>query len=215
MIDPRFALLGAAFSMIGSSAYAVYTMRGLARPNRVSWFLWALAPLIGFAAQVDDGVGWPAVSTLAIGLGPVVILAASFANRTGYWRLTGFDLSCGAVSVLALVLWATFDDPVLAVATAVIADLVGGIPTIRKAWRHPDTERSVVYVFGALNGIITVLSLPQWTVAGAAFPAYLTCLGVGMTLVVRLRGRRRPTASRASTDHRQGVGDHPADRAGP
>lgn len=189
MIDPHFVLVGAALSIIGSISYAILTWRGLVRPNRVSWFLWAAAPLIGFAAQLDSGVGVAAVSTLAIGVGPMIILAASFANTASYWNLTRFDISCGVVSAAALVLWLSFDDPVLAVLTALLADLIGGIPTIVKAWREPGTERSVVYIFCAMNGIIALLALQQWSAAHYAFPVYLVFLGLGLTAIVQVRGR--------------------------
>ncbi|MGC4961324.1 hypothetical protein [Gordonia sp. DT101] len=201
VLDPRFVLLGAAFSMVGSISYAILTVRGRVRPNRVSWFLWGAAPMIAFFAQLHDGVGLPAISTLAIGLGPFVILAASFVNRSSYWQITAFDLSCGAVSVLALVLWLTFDNPLLAVLAALAADAIGGIPTIVKAWRRPDTERSTVYVGTALNGTITLLSLQTWTLAEAAFPLYLVLLGVGLATTVKMRttSDRRPDHPAAFT----------------
>ena len=60
MIDPRFAILGALIVLTGNAAYARDTVRGETQPNRVSWMLWALAPMIAFAAQVAQGVGDPA-----------------------------------------------------------------------------------------------------------------------------------------------------------
>lgn len=55
-------------------------------------------------------------------------------------------------ALVALLLWLVLDDPVLAVLTAVAADAIGGIPTVVKAWRRPDTERGFVYLFGTANG---------------------------------------------------------------
>ncbi|MGV9870194.1 hypothetical protein [Rhodococcus koreensis] len=200
MIDPRFVLLGAAFSLIGTFIYATLTVRGLVRPNRVSWFLWGAAAMIAFFAQLADGVGLPALSTLAFGLGPFAIIAASFTNRLSYWRISAFDLSCGSVSVVALILWLTFDSPLLAVLAALTADVIGGVPTMVKAWHHPETERSFVYVFGALNGSITLLSLQTWSVVEVAFPLYLVLLGVSLATAVRVRNRKRTRA--ALTDGR-------------
>ncbi|MDF0528948.1 hypothetical protein P0W64_20435 [Tsukamurella sp. 8F] len=189
MLDPRFVLLAAALSMIGSVSYAALTLRGRVQPNRVSWFLWGAAPLIAFGAQVAHGVGMPALSTLAIGVGPMLVVLASLCSRGSYWSVSRFDMLCAAISVVALVFWFTLGDPVLAVLAALVADLVGGVPTIVKAWRRPDTERAIVYVFVAGNGVITLLSLRHWTVAAAAFPLYLVLLGVGLSLTVHLRGR--------------------------
>jgi len=189
MLDYRFALLGAALSMIGNGAYAVQTARGLVRPNRVSWFLWGAIPLIAYFTQRDQGVGLVAISTLAVGIGPLLIFAASFVNRFGYWRLTRFDLSCGALAVLALTLWLALDNPVLALWVSIVADLISGIPTIRKAWRDPGSERSFPYVLATCNGAITVLSVQTWEIMHYLFPLYLMCLGLTLTLIVQLRPR--------------------------
>ncbi|MCD5422893.1 hypothetical protein LRS71_25675, partial [Rhodococcus pyridinivorans] len=190
MIDPSFVLLGAAFSLVGTLVYAAFTVRGAVRPNRVSWFLWGSAAMIAFLAQLDDGVGLPAVSMLAFAVGPFAIIAASFWNRQSCWRVSAFDLSCGTVSIVALILWLTLDSPVLAVLTAVAADAIGGIPTMVKAWKYPETERSVSYLCGTLNGLITLLSLQSWSLSQVAFPLYLVALGTSLATIIWVRGRR-------------------------
>ncbi|GAA1458228.1 hypothetical protein [Williamsia maris] len=212
MIDPGYALLGAALSMMGSSWYAVLTLRGVVRPNRVTWFLWAAAPGIAFGAQIGDGVGLPAVTTLAVGLGPFLILCASFVNRSSYWRVSGFDRSCGAVAAVALVAWLALDDPVLAVLTAVVADAIGGVPTIVKAWRRPDTERPVVYLLAAANGSLALLSLSTYDVTTVAFPVYLILLGLTMCALVSRRGRR-PRADHSPTPTERIDDEHRPPRA--
>lgn len=181
-------LLGAALTLFGSSTYALATVRGRTRPNRMTWFLWAAAPLIGFAAQLDDGVGWPSVLTLSIGVGPVIIFASTFVNRRSYWRITTFDMVCGAASVVALVVWLAIPDPEPAVVAAVLADLLAGIPTIRKAWTHPETEIVAPFAFGLANGTITLLTLDRWDAAYSAFPLYIVVLMITLITCV-LRGR--------------------------
>lgn len=192
MIDPRFVLLGAALSLVGSIRYAWQTIHGRTRPNRVTWTLWATAPIIGFVAQLDDGVGLPAVMTLSIGVGPALILAASFVNRDAYWQLTRFDLACGAVSVGALAVWLSLDDPAVAVVFALLADLMGGIPTVVKSWRAPETEDPSVFALSGANGVVTLLTLRRWDVSTWAFPVYIAAIGTLLTLIVLLRPRQQP-----------------------
>ena len=184
VIDPRFVLLGAALSLAGSIRYAWLTWQGRTRPNRVTWFLWAVAPGVGFAAQLDEGVGLPAVLTLSIGIGPALIFVASFTNAEAYWRIRPFDLGCGAVSLIALWLWLVLEQPVAAVCAAVLADLVAGLPTMVKAWRFPETENWAVYALGGANGVIALLTLDQWSLIEGAFPLYIASLGTGLAVVV-------------------------------
>ncbi|WP_280400850.1 hypothetical protein [Nocardia carnea] len=189
MIDPRFVFLGAALSMVGTLSYALLTVRGEVKPNRLSWFLWAAASLTGFGAQLDDGVGWPAVLTFSMGAGPAVVFLASFANRSSYWRLSFPDLLCGTASVLALALWLALDDPQTAVVFAVLGDLAAAIPTFRKSWSAPGTENPLVFGLLGVNGILTLLTVTVWDPAAWAFPAYATGLGIGLFLIIVVRQR--------------------------
>ncbi len=40
-------LLGAAIQMVGVVSYLKDTLKGVTKPNRVTWLLWSIAPLIG------------------------------------------------------------------------------------------------------------------------------------------------------------------------
>ncbi len=73
------------------------TLAGRTKPNRVSCFLWALAPLVslGAAFSVDADI-WASVRVLVGGVVPGVIFLGSFFNRKIYWQLTWFDWFCGA-----------------------------------------------------------------------------------------------------------------------
>jgi hypothetical protein len=72
VIDARFAILAAVITVAGNAAYALDTVRGNTQPNRVSWLMWMVAPLIGFAAQVSQHVGLQSLLTFAIGFGPLL-----------------------------------------------------------------------------------------------------------------------------------------------
>jgi hypothetical protein len=75
MISENFIYLGAIFNLVGSSNYAWNTIKGRTKPNRVSWFLWALAPLIAFAAMLGQGISITAsLMTFMVGFGPLVVL---------------------------------------------------------------------------------------------------------------------------------------------
>jgi hypothetical protein len=57
MLDEKFVILGIIVGFIGSLSYLIDTIKGKTKPNRVTWFLWALAPLIAFTAEIKQGVG--------------------------------------------------------------------------------------------------------------------------------------------------------------
>lgn len=193
MLDPGWVVLAAVLSLLGSLRYGRAVLRGRATQNRVTFALWAAAPLIAFAAQLDEGVGAPALLTFASGAGPLLVLGASFVSRHGSVRVTGFDLTCGAVSVAALVVWLGLDDPAAAVLVAVAADAAGAVPTLRKAWRDPWTENAGFYVLVGIGAVLTLLTVTSSAPAQWAFAAYVLALTALLVAVIALR-RRRPDA---------------------
>lgn len=117
------------------------------------------------------------------------MLVASFARRHGAVAVTGFDVACGAVSVLALIVWLGLDDPATAVIVAVVADAAGAVPTVRKAWRDSGSENVAFYVLVGLGAAITLLTVTSPAPSAWAFAAYV--LGITVLLVTILVARSR------------------------
>ena len=190
MIDQRFVLLGAAIGFAGGLSYFADTLRGRVRPNRVSWFLWSLAPLIAFAAEVRERVGLPALMTLVVGVNPLLILAASFLSAGAAWKITRFDLACGFLSVAGLGLWYVTRQGDLAIVFSILADALAAVPTLVKAVRAPESESYIGFLGFGVSGAITLLALRRWTFANYAFPLYICLLCLLLASLVRLRPQR-------------------------
>lgn len=198
MLDPRFVFLAAVIDFAGVSVYAFDTLRGHTKPNRVTWFLWALVPLITFFAQLSEGVGLSAVLTFTVALGPLLILLASFLNKQSYWKVTKFDLACGAISVLALTLWAITKDGLAGIILSLVADFMAGLPTIIKAFRYPETEYANAYLAGIFSSGLTILTIHFWNLSTVAFPAYLLVMCVMFFTLIKFPKFRPARSSLAS-----------------
>jgi hypothetical protein len=167
-------ILSALISLAGASAYIRDTITGKTQPNRVTWSLWAIAPLIGTAATVASGAEpWAVVRVFLAGFMPLLVLLASFINRQSYWRLNRFDLGCGALSVAALIVWGAADSPRLAILLAAAGDGFAAIPTLTKAWRFPETETRAMFIGSFLSSILVIPSISAWNIENAAFTIYL------------------------------------------
>src|ERR1700729_2252042 len=195
MIDAHFAILAAVITVAGNAVYAVDTVRGNTQPNRVSWMLWTLAPLIAFAAEVSQGVGLQSLLTFAIGFGPLLVVCASFLDPKAYARVTPFDVLCGVLSVIALVAWAVTGTGNVAIFFTILADFFGAVPTLRKSYRDPESEHAVAFLAGVTGSIITLLTITsaEWGFASWGFPVYVIVVsGAIALLILRPRLRRSP-----------------------
>jgi hypothetical protein len=191
MIDPHFVFLGAFIGFAGGLSYVVDTLRGRVRPNRVSWLMWSLAPLVAFAAELQQGVGLPAVMTFVVGVNPLLVLAASFVNPDAGWKLTRFDLICGSLSAAGLCLWYVTRAGDVAILFSILADALAALPTLAKAVRAPESESATGFIAFSINGGVTLLTLRAWDFASAAFPLYICLLCLLIAVLVKVRPLRR------------------------
>jgi hypothetical protein len=202
VIDARFVFLGAALSVVGALSYARDTIRGVTQPNRVSWLLWTIAPMLAFVAELRQGVGLQSVMTFAVGLAPFIVLCSSFFNPQSVWKLESFDVACGVVSGLGIVGWMVSSNDIVALVCFMAADCIAGLPTILKSWIAPESESVGIYVAGALNALITLATVKVWATAEVAFPIQIALLtGLQVVLVTGRLGprlRRREHRSRIS-----------------
>jgi len=98
---------------------------------------------------------------------------ASFFNPKSYWKLTKFDLTCGAISLLAIIAWIGLGSTKWAVLLAVAADGLALLPTLRKAWKFPETETGLTFLASLISAVIIMPLITNWNIENSAFQIYL------------------------------------------
>ena len=174
MINQNFIYLAILVSFIGGLGYLIDTVKGKIVPNRVSWFLWALIPLVAFAAQISQNVSFLDASTaFMVGLMPLLIFIGSFLNKKSTWNISTFDFVCGGISLLGIGLWITTKIPNVAIILSLVSDTFASLPTFRKAYKAPFTENYGVFLAGVINTVIVLLALKSFDFKHMAFPLYI------------------------------------------
>jgi len=182
-------ILSALIGSVGAVVYIRDTLGGRTKPNRVTWAMWAFAPLVGFSAAVASGADlWALVRVFLAGFLPLLVLLTSFANSQSYWKITKFDLGCGSLSLAALIVWQAVDAPKAAIVLAIAGDAFAAIPTLSKTWKFPETETGLFYVSSCLSSLLVLPAIPIWNLENAAFPLYLASMSsIFLCLIYRKR----------------------------
>ena len=173
MLPSYFVVIGTLIGAVGSVAYLIDTIKGKVKPNRVSFLLWSIAPLIAFAAQIKQGVGLEALMTFSTGFLPIMTLAGSFLNKKAEWKLTKFDLFCGSLSLVGLVLWQITKVGNVAIFFSILADGFAAVPTILKAYKYPDTELAWPWIATCVGVLLTIFTLKELSFANSGFIIYI------------------------------------------
>lgn len=193
MISPVAVYLTIPLGLLSVFFYMRDMVRGTARPNRVSFLLWSLAPLIGAALSFRHGAGLGTLPVFLAGLNPLLILIFSFIKKGGYWKLGILDYVCGLLALVALAFWLLINAPVPAVIFAIFSDALACVPTLVKSWKEPTSEPWLFYVVGIIINTIGLLFLNTWNFVSAAFGCYLVLINIIITLSVL--GRRAVVSS--------------------
>ena len=180
-------IIAAVASLLAAFVYIRSMFIGSTKPNRVSWLMWAIAPLIGTAAALSTGVGWAVLPVFMAGFSPLLIFTASFFAKKAYWKLSTFDYVCGVLSVFALIMWWLTKDPNIAIVFAIASDALASIPTIMKARTNPETESVWPFLIGTFGAVSSLVIATLWTFSEYAFPIYLIVVNIMVVLALYKR----------------------------
>jgi hypothetical protein len=192
MIPEQFAVIGAIIASFGGLYYLYETVKGTAKPNRITWLLWGIFPMITFFAQRAQGVEGLSWATFVSGLTPFLVLTASFLNKKAYWQSKPLDYACMLIGFFGIVLWALTKSPNLAILFAILADLAAGAPTVIKSYKHPESESWIAYAISTFGFGLSMLTIQSWTFENYAFISYLTFMnGLLAVFAARKTGKNK------------------------
>jgi hypothetical protein len=192
MLNQNFVIIGTIIGAIGSFAYLVDTVKGKVKPNRVSFLLWSIVPFIAFAAQIKQGVGLESLMTFSTGFLPLTTFIASFVNKKAEWKVTRYDLICGFLSIVGLILWMITKVGNVAIFFSIVADGFAAVPTIVKAYKYPDTELAWPWIATSFGVVLTLLTIKGLTFANSGFIVYIFLLDTLIFSLVQFRIGERP-----------------------
>jgi hypothetical protein len=194
MLPAYFAIIGAIIGSLGGFYYLYETIVGKAQPNRITWLLWGIFPMVIFVAQRAQGVEGLSWTSFGAGFTPLLIVAASFFNKQAYWKSQPRDYYLMAAAIVGMILWAITDNPNLAILFSLLADMLAGIPTLIKSYRHPQSESWIAYAISTIGFGISFLSVQTYNFETTAFVAYVFVLNGSFALLAS-RGRKPKQAT--------------------
>jgi len=189
MLPEGFAIVGAIIGSLGGFYYLYETIVGKTQPNRITWLLWGIFPMVIFVAQRAQGVEGLSWTSFVAGFTPFLILAASFFNQKAYWKTEPRDYYLMAAAVVGIILWAITDDPNLALLFALLADVLAGIPTLIKAYRHPRSESWIAYAISTVGFGISLLAVQTHNLENTAFVAYIFVMNGALAVLASRRDK--------------------------
>lgn len=157
------AIIAAVLAIIGNVPYLIDVIKGRAKPHPYTWLVWTIVSCIVFFGQVAKGAGVGAIPTAASEIFTVIIFL--FSLKYGFKGVTKTDTLFLSLAIIGLIPWVLTNDPTWSVIIAVVIDLIGFIPTLRKTWNFPKTETPLLYSMNVARHILMLFSLQAYNIA--------------------------------------------------
>ena len=172
MLPEKIIWIGVLINLIGQIYYLRGILKGDIKPNLVSWIMWMLAPFIGVFFQLKAGAGLSILPVFMAGFGPFLVIVFSILIKNAYWKINAFDLFCGFLSAMALVLYIFTHNLSISILFAILSDGLAAVPTIIKSWKSPETEKVSIYLGGVFSNILGLFIIKKWTFSIYSFGIY-------------------------------------------
>jgi hypothetical protein len=160
-------------------------VRGSTRPHRGTWLIWGLLAIVVCVSQRADGASWSLVmaGTQAVLTSLVFVLAI----RTGEGGLSAADGCLIAIAAGGMVGWVLVDEPMIATACVIAADLIAAAMMVPKVYRDPGSETLVTFVLAGAGGALAVGAVGAADLSLLCYPIYYCLVNWALALLIHQR----------------------------
>lgn len=137
--------------------YVISILRGHTKPSRSAYMIWVVVEVVTAASYIASGAITTYWTTVVFAFSAILIFLLSIKfGMGGYSKL---DLICLAIAAVAVYLWITTQNPVIALYAIIVASKISYLPIIKKSWYQPETENILSWGMVAFASTLNLFAL--------------------------------------------------------
>lgn len=171
-------LIAGVLGFVGYVPYFFGITKRETEPHAYTWLIWAITHGIITIGVWYGAGGYPAINTGLGALACVVVFLLSL--RFGSKNITKGDTAALVAAFAAIFIWIFLKSPFWSVFVAVVIDLVGYWPSLRKSYVEPWSESATTWFLFGIAMIFSILALESYNFLTLAY--YATCLVANFAL---------------------------------
>ncbi len=188
MYKELLSAVAISLTFIAFYPYIRSIQKGKTKPHVFSWVIWGSTTFVVFLAQLADKGGAGAWPIGVSGIITIYVALLAYIKKSDI-TITRTDWLFFLTAMTSLPLWYLTSDPLSAVVILTTVDLLGFVPTFRKAYASPFEEKLTFFVLVAVRNLIAILALAHYSLTTVLFPA-LTAIAC-LVFIVMVMYRRR------------------------
>jgi len=183
-IKALFGIISAVVVLIGIFPYLRDVHKKRVNPQILTWIGWSFITALGGFAMLASGSQWIVLILFANTFLCLFITVYSIFKKVGIWSTTKWDYLFFGLGILGIILWQTFDMPILALICSILADFSFGMPTMIKTIKNPKTETYFIWLTASIADFFSLLSAKSFTFSELAFSTYLFIFETIMLIII-------------------------------
>jgi hypothetical protein len=182
---PILGILAGLASVANTVPYVRDVVRGTTRPHRGSWLIWAVTASVVYASQRADGASWSLIMAGA----QAVLTAFVFllAIRRGEGGLSAGEAAMIVLAGAGVAGWIVADEPLVATACVVAADLIAAGLMVPKTYRDPSSETFATYALASVGGVLAAGAVGTGDPSLLLYPLYFCAINAAIALLIAQR----------------------------
>lgn len=157
-------------TLVAFFPYIRSILQGKTKPHVFSWIIWGVTTFIVFLAQLADKGGAGAWPIGLSGLITMYVAWLAYRNKSDL-TITRTDWIFFILALGSLPIWYVTSNPLWSVIILTSVDLMGFVPTFKKAYSHPFEEQLGLFVIMAVRNLVCIAALENYSMTTLLFPA--------------------------------------------
>lgn len=193
-----FGLLSGIVTTLAYIPYIKDVLRHKTRPQRVTWFIYAILGSIAVFSQLAKGALYslwlPGIETLAT---LITFILSIWFGVGGFNRRDMIALSAAAFGLVA---WHFTREAAIALYIVIFIDAVGTWPTVEKAFKNPGSETLMTWALVTIGGLFATLAVGKFNFVLLAYPISIFLANAAVVIAMGL-GKRKTSAMKVTSLH--------------
>jgi hypothetical protein len=181
-VAPVLGMLAGLAAVVNTIPYIRDIVRGTTRPHRGTWFVWAVLAIVVYGSQRADGASWSLIMAGAQAMLRTLVFV--LAVRRGEGGLSATDAAFTAMAAVGVIGWLVADEPIVATASVVAADLVAAAMMAPKTYRDPGSETLVSFALASVGGALAAGAVGTASLALLMYPIYFCVVNAAIALLI-------------------------------
>lgn len=141
------------------------------RPSRTTWWIWTILAILIGSSYHESGASntlWVPI----VYIGDQLVVALISLTKYGEGGKGKLDSACILGAFIGVLLWWLSGSAVLALASFIVADFFGAVPTIEKSHSRPESEDTFAWAMTVVGNTLNIFAAEKLAPEILAYPVY-------------------------------------------